>query len=52
MKGVWYNDGFSLRGTYIIDDKQILRHLSINDRPVGRNVDELYRLVQGFQFSD
>ena len=43
-----YDDGFTLRGPYIIDDKQVLRHMSINDRPAGRNVDELYRLVQAF----
>jgi peroxiredoxin (alkyl hydroperoxide reductase subunit C) len=27
-----------------------LRHLSFNDAPVGRNVDETFRLVQAFQF--
>ena len=37
--------GFALRGTFIIDDKQVLRHVSINDTSVGRNVDEIYRLV-------
>jgi len=37
--------GISLRGTFIIDEKSILRHMSINDLSVGRNVDEVYRLV-------
>jgi len=40
--------GVSLRGTFIIDDKGILRHSSINDLPVGRNVDEVLRLVKAF----
>ena len=40
--------GVAFRGTFIIDGKGILRHISINDLPVGRNVDEIYRLVQGF----
>jgi alkyl hydroperoxide reductase subunit AhpC len=40
--------GISFRATYIIDDKGILRHLSIGDLPVGRNVDETLRLVQAF----
>jgi alkyl hydroperoxide reductase subunit AhpC len=42
------DNGCSLRGTFIIDDKGILRHSSINDLPVGRNVDEIYRLVEAF----
>jgi alkyl hydroperoxide reductase subunit AhpC len=44
--------GISFRGTFIIDDKGVLRHSSINDLPVGRNVDEVLRLVQAFQFTD
>lgn len=44
--------GISFRSTYIIDDKGILRHLSIGDLPVGRNVDETLRLVQAFQHTD
>ena len=44
--------GVALRGTFIIDDKGILRHMSVNDLPVGRNVDEVLRLVEAFQFTD
>lgn len=44
--GVLNDAGISYRGTFIIDDKQIVRHLSINDLPVGRNVDEYLRLVK------
>merc|ERR1712113_810770 len=44
--------GFPLRGTFIIDGSGTLRHLSHNDLPVGRSVDEVLRLVQGFQHSD
>ena len=46
------NGGMSLRATYIIDDKGVLRHLAMNDLPVGRNVDEYIRLVQAFQYTD
>jgi alkyl hydroperoxide reductase subunit AhpC len=35
--------GAAFRGTYIIDNNGILRHYSINDTPVGRNVDEYLR---------
>ncbi len=42
--------GVALRGTFIIDGNGVLRHAGINDLPVGRNVDEILRLVKGFQF--
>nr|XP_054765292.1 peroxiredoxin-like [Lytechinus pictus] len=45
-------EGISLRGLFIIDDKGILRQITINDLPVGRSVDEVLRLVQAFQFTD
>lgn len=41
--------GITFRATYIIDDKGILRHISINDTPVGRNAEEYLRLVKAFQ---
>ncbi|XP_022109849.1 peroxiredoxin-like [Acanthaster planci] len=45
-------DGVSFRGLFIIDNKGILRQITINDLPVGRSVDETLRLVQAFQFTD
>ena len=42
------NDGIPLRATYIIDDKGKLRHMQVNDLPVGRNVPEILRLVEAF----
>ena len=50
--GVYLEDaGIPLRGLFIIDEKQNLRQITINDLPVGRNVDEALRLVQAFQFT-
>lgn len=46
------DEGIAFRGLYIIDDKGILRQITINDLPVGRSVDETLRLVQAFQFTD
>ena len=46
------SDGITLRGLFIIDDKGILRQITINDLPVGRSVDEILRLVKAFQFTD
>ena len=44
--------GVAYRATYIIDNKGIVRHSSINDLPVGRNPDEYLRLVKAFQYVD
>ncbi|ESL07739.1 mitochondrial tryparedoxin peroxidase, trypanosomatid typical 2-Cys peroxiredoxin [Trypanosoma rangeli SC58] len=44
--------GVSLRGLFIIDDKGILRHITVNDLPVGRSVEEVIRVVQAFQYAD
>ena len=40
--------GVTFRATYIIDKEGTLRHMSMNDLPVGRNVDEIIRLVKAF----
>ena len=40
--------GIAFRGTFIIDGTGTLRHISISDLPVGRNVDETLRLVKAF----
>lgn len=44
--GVLNDGGIAFRGTFIIDDQQTVKHLSVNDLPVGRNVDEYLRLVK------
>ena len=44
--GVLADGGIAYRGSFIVDDKQVVRHMSINDLPVGRNVDEYLRLVK------
>ena len=44
--------GLALRATYIIDKEGVIRHMSMNDIAVGRNVDEYLRLVQAFQYVD
>ena len=46
------DNGVAFRGTFIIDTQGMLRHMSVNDLPVGRNVDEVIRLVQAFQYTD
>lgn len=43
--GVLHDDSVALRATFVIDDKFIVRHQSINDLPLGRNIDEFIRIV-------
>ena len=48
--GVLLEDqGITLRGLFIIDPQGVVRQITINDLPVGRDVDETLRLVQAFQ---
>ncbi|XP_022829699.1 peroxiredoxin 1 isoform X3 [Spodoptera litura] len=44
--------GIPFRGLFVIDDKQNLRQITVNDLPVGRSVEETLRLVQAFQYTD
>ena len=38
-------------GTFIIDDKGVLRHINVNDNNIGRSIEENLRLVQAIQFA-
>jgi alkyl hydroperoxide reductase subunit AhpC len=42
-------EGVPLRATFIVDPTGIIRHVSVNDLNVGRSVDEVLRLLDGFQ---
>lgn len=42
--------GIALRGLFVIDPKGIIRHSTVNDLPVGRNVEEPLRIIQAFQY--
>jgi peroxiredoxin 2/4 len=44
-----YNgDGVAFRGTFFIDREGIVRHETINDLPLGRNIDEMIRIVDAW----
>src|SRR5574340_552922 len=44
--------GIALRGLFIIDREGHLRHITINDLPLGRNVDEVLRVIDAIQFNE
>lgn len=45
-------EGVSLRGAFIIDPDGVLQCYMVNNLAIGRNIDELLRLVQAFQTGD
>ena len=42
-------DGVALRATFIVDPEGVIRHVSVNDLSVGRNVDETLRVLDALQ---
>ena len=42
--------GVALRGSFLIDKTGLVRHQVVNDLPLGRNVDEMLRMVDALQF--
>lgn len=50
--GVLSEDNLAYRGLFILDKEQIIRSCYINDLPLGRNVDEVLRLVDALQFHE
>tara|TARA_Y100000814_G_C12219623_1_gene364361 strand:+ start:134 stop:778 length:645 start_codon:yes stop_codon:yes gene_type:complete len=37
--------GVALRGSYLIDEDGVIRHAVLNDLPLGRNIDEMLRMI-------
>jgi peroxiredoxin (alkyl hydroperoxide reductase subunit C) len=50
--GVLLNDAVALRGLFLIDKEGVVRHAVINDLPLGRNVDEVLRMLDALQFTE
>jgi len=44
--------GVAFRGAFVIDREGKVRCQLVNDLPLGRNIDELIRLVEALQFTD
>jgi len=44
--------GVAFRGSFLIDEKGIVRHQVVNDLPLGRNVGEMLRMVDALQFTE
>jgi len=50
--GVEHQDGVAFRASFLIDRNCIVQHQVVNNLPLGREVDELLRLVDALQFHE
>ena len=42
----------AFRGSFLIDKEGMVRHQVVNDLPLGRNVDEMLRMIDALQFHE
>ncbi len=47
--GLLLEGGMALRGTFLIDKDGVVQHSTINNLGLGRNIDEMIRLVDALQ---
>lgn len=46
------NGAVAYRGSFLIDRSGIVRHQVVNDLPLGRNIDEMLRMIDALQFTE
>jgi peroxiredoxin (alkyl hydroperoxide reductase subunit C) len=44
--------GVAFRGSFLIDEDGVVRHQVVNDLPLGRNIDEMLRMVDALNFHE
>jgi len=44
--------GIALRGLFIVNTKGILKHITVNDNSLGRNVEEVLRVLDAVDFTE
>ena len=42
----------AFRGSFLIDKSGVVRHQVVNDLPLGRNIDEMLRMIDALQFTE
>ena len=50
--GVEHPAGVALRASFLIDRNGIVQHQVVNNLPLGRDVDEMLRVVEALQFTE
>ncbi len=49
---VFVGEPKAYRGLFLVDKQGVVRHQLVNDLPLGRNVDEVLRLIDALQFTE
>lgn len=49
---VLVDNSVALRGSFLIDREGVVQHQVINNLPLGRNIDEMLRMVDALQFHE
>ncbi len=49
---VEHQDGVALRASFLIDAEGIVQHQVVNNLSLGRNIDEMLRVIDALQFSE
>ncbi|MFN4149403.1 MAG: peroxiredoxin [Candidatus Sericytochromatia bacterium] len=49
---VLLDGGIALRGSFLIDKDGTVRHAVVNDLPLGRNIDEMLRMVDAMLYTN
>ncbi|MGA2081706.1 MAG: peroxiredoxin [Holophaga sp.] len=50
--GVLLGSGVALRGLFIVNENGILKHITVNDNSLGRNVEEVLRVLDAVDFAE
>jgi peroxiredoxin (alkyl hydroperoxide reductase subunit C) len=50
--GIEHEDGVALRATFLIDREGVVQHQVVNNLPLGREVDEVIRVIEALQFTE
>jgi len=49
---VLFDESVALRGSFLLDSDGTIRHAVVNDLPLGRNIDEMIRMVDTMLFTN
>ena len=50
--GILHDAGVALRASFLIDKNGVVQHQVVNNLPLGRNVDDMLRMVDALQFTE
>ncbi|HEY86339.1 MAG TPA: peroxiredoxin [Chloroflexi bacterium] len=48
--GIEHPEGVAMRASFLIDPDGIVQHQTVNNLPLGRNVDEMLRMIDALQY--